>query len=84
MEQSCGALLFTLSKYGNLVLYPIHPATASDFRKAVYPSGNKSDPVDADVLLDFLLTHRGRLRSGGPILSRLVSCNSWWKIAVVW
>lgn len=47
VEQSRGALLFCLSKYGNLVLYPIHPATAKDFRKAVYPSGRKSDPADA-------------------------------------
>ena len=63
VEQSRGALLFALSKYDNLVLYPIHPAVANDFRKAVYPSGSKSDPVDADVLLDFLLTHRDRLRA---------------------
>jgi transposase len=66
VEQSRGALLFALSKYGNLVLYPIHPAAANDFRKAVYPSGRKSDPVDADVLLDFLLTHRDRLRLWRP------------------
>ena len=66
VEQSRGALLFALSKYDNLVLYPIHPAVANDFRKAVYPSGNKSDPVDADVLLDFLLTHRDRLRLWRP------------------
>src|SRR4030095_3871700 len=58
--------LFALSKYGNLVLYPIHPAAESAFRKAVYPSGRKSDPVDADVLLDFLLTHRDRLRLWRP------------------
>jgi len=32
VEQSRGALLFALSKYGNLVLYPIHPAAANDFR----------------------------------------------------
>jgi len=66
VEQSRGALLFALSKYGNLVLYPIHPAAANDFRKAVYPSGSKSDPVDADLLLDFLLTHRDRLRLWRP------------------
>jgi transposase len=66
VEQSRGALLFALSKYGNLVLYPIHPAAANDFRKAVYPSGTKSDPVDADLLLDFLLTHRDRLRLWQP------------------
>lgn len=66
LEQSRGALLFALSKYGNLVLYPIHPATAKDFRKAVYPSGSKSDPLDADVLLDFLIHHRNRLRVWQP------------------
>jgi transposase len=66
LEQSRGALLFTLSKYDHLVLYPIHPATASDFRKAVYPSGSKDDPLDADVLLEFLLKHRDRLRPWRP------------------
>jgi hypothetical protein len=66
VKQSRGALLFALSKYGNLVLYPIHPAAANDFRKAVYPSGSKSDPVDADLLLDLLLTHRDRLRLWRP------------------
>lgn len=66
LEQARGALLFGLSKYENLVLYPIHPATASDFRKAVYPSGSKDDPLDADVLLEFLLKHRDRLRAWRP------------------
>jgi transposase len=65
VEQS-RSLLFSLSKYENLVLYPIHPATAKDFRKAVYPSGSKDDPLDADVLLDFLLKHRDRLRVWRP------------------
>ena len=65
VEQSRG-LLFSLCKYENLVLYPIHPATAKDFRKAVYPSGSKDDPLDADVLLDFLLKHRDRLRVWQP------------------
>ena len=65
VEQSRG-LLFSLCKYENLVLYPLHPATAHDFRKAVYPSGSKDDPLDADVLLDFLLKHRDRLRVWRP------------------
>jgi hypothetical protein len=40
LEQSRGALLFTLSKYANLVLYPLHPRTTSCFRQAMYPSGS--------------------------------------------
>lgn len=66
LEQSRGALLSILSKYEQLVLYPIHPATASDFRKAVYPSGSKDDPRDAEVVLEFLLKHRDRLRAWRP------------------
>jgi hypothetical protein len=46
LEQSRGALLFTLSKYANLALYPIHPGTTSCFRQGMYPSGSKSDPLE--------------------------------------
>lgn len=66
LEQSRGALLFALSKYANLVLYPLHPATASRFRQALYPSGSKSDPLDADLQLELLLKHRDRLQAWRP------------------
>lgn len=66
LEQSRGALLFSLSKYDNLVLYPIHPATASSFRKALHPSGSKDDVRDADVQLELLLKHRDRLQVWKP------------------
>jgi transposase len=32
----------------------------------VYPSGSKDDPRDADVLLEFLIKHRDRLRAWRP------------------
>jgi Transposase IS116/IS110/IS902 family./Transposase. len=66
LEQSRGALLFTLSKYANLVLYPLHPRTTSCFREAMYPSGSKSDPLDADIQLDLLVKHRDRLQVWKP------------------
>ena len=66
LEQSRGALLFALSKYSNLVLYPLHPGTTSSFRQAMYPSGSKSDPLDADVQLDLLVKHRDRLQVWKP------------------
>lgn len=65
-EQSRGALLFALSKYANLVLFPIHPATASRFRQALHPSGSKDNRLDADVQLDLLLKHRDRLQAWQP------------------
>ena len=66
LEQSRGALLNLLSKYQQLVLFPVHPATVSRFRAALYPSGAKDDPKDADLLLDLLVHHRERLRRLEP------------------
>lgn len=66
LEQSRGALVYRLSKYPYLVLFPVHPATAAAFREAFYPAGAKDDPVDTSLLLDILLFHRGRLRRLDP------------------
>lgn len=66
LEQSRGALIYTLSKYPQLVLYPIHPKTSANYREAFYPSGAKNDPLDADLLLDLLRHHRDRLRPLRP------------------
>lgn len=66
LEQSRGPLFYALSRYDHLVLYPIHPSTSYAYRKAVHPSGSKSDPQDADILLDLLTLHRNRLRHFEP------------------
>jgi transposase len=62
LEQSRGALIFMLGKYEHLVLYPIHPNMLNHYRKSMYPSGAKSDPGDAALILDLLCTHTERLR----------------------
>jgi transposase len=66
LEQSHGALVFMLSQFANLHLYPIHPRAAAQFRAAFYPSGAKDDPVDADLLLDMLVLHRKHIRPLRP------------------
>ena len=66
LEQSRGALLFTLSQYEHLVLYPVHPGTLANFRQALCPSGAKDDPRDTDLLLTLLVQHRDRLRVWQP------------------
>jgi transposase len=66
LEQSRGALIFMLGKYAHLVLYPVHPNTLDHYRKSVYPSGAKSDPGDAALILDLLYTHTERLRPFEP------------------
>jgi transposase len=66
LEQKHGALVFMLGKYADLHLYPIHPRAAAQFRAALYPSGAKDDPVDADLLLDMLVLHRKHIRPLRP------------------
>jgi transposase len=66
VEQSRGALVYMLSKYPHLVLFPVHPTTAAGYRQTFAPSGAKSDPGDTESLLDLLLRHRERLRPLQP------------------
>jgi transposase len=66
LEQSRGALMFMLGKYAHLVLYPIHPNTVDHYRKSAFPSGAKSDPGDAALILDLLYRHAERLRPFHP------------------
>jgi hypothetical protein len=66
LEQSRGSLLFMLTKYAHLVLFPVHPTTLSDYRKGFRSSGAKSDPSDAGLLVDLLVRHREKLRRLNP------------------
>lgn len=66
LEQKRGALLYMLTQYQQLVLFPIHPGTLQQYRKAIHPSGCKDDPLDADLALELLTKHRDRLRRLNP------------------
>jgi transposase len=66
VEQVKGALVFMLSKYELLHLFPVPPAMSASMREALYPSGAKDDPRDAELLLDLLLKHRDKLRRLAP------------------
>jgi transposase len=66
LEQARGAVVAKLSKYAHLVLFPVHPNTLNNYRKAFYPSGAKSDPGDAELVLELLLTHQEKLRRLEP------------------
>jgi transposase len=62
LEQSRGALIYALSQYPWLVLYPINPKSLAKYRESLYPSRAKSDPADAVLLCEFLIKHQDRLR----------------------
>jgi transposase len=66
IEQSRGPLVFTLSKYEHLVIFPVHPTVLVNYRKSFRPSGAKDDPGDARLLLDIVTLHRDKLRRLNP------------------
>src|SRR5262249_26020916 len=66
VEQVKGALVCMPRKYECLHLFPVPSTMSAAMRKALYPSGAKDDPRDADLLLDLLVQHRERLRHLQP------------------
>lgn len=62
LEQVRGSLFYALMHYEFLLLYPIPPKALADYRPALYPSGSKDDPTDAQLLLEFLCKHPERFR----------------------
>ena len=66
VEQTRGALVYMLAKYECLYLFPVPSTMAAGMRGALYPSGVKDDPRDADLLLDLLLQHRDKLHRLTP------------------
>ena len=66
LEQSRGALMYALMQYEFLILCPINPAQLAAYRKALYPSGAKNDPGDAELAARFVREHIDRLRVWQP------------------
>jgi transposase len=66
LEQSRGAVIYALMNYDFLLLYPVPPKTLARYREAFVPSGAKSDPTDADLLLELIRAHSDRLRAWQP------------------
>lgn len=66
LEQSRGALMAGLAGHECLELYPLNPKQLASYRDAVYPSGSKDDPEDAELLALFLRDHQPRLRRWRP------------------
>lgn len=75
IEQSRGGLFHALMQYEHLILFPINPKQAANYRKALSCSGAKSDPADADMLARFVREHHDQLREwkGDTAETRLIS-----------
>ncbi len=66
IETSTGPLINALSEYAHVRIFPVNPLTLASYRKAFNPGGGKSDPVDADLIMQFLVHYRVQLRQLTP------------------
>jgi transposase len=66
IETSKGSLITALIEVGGFTIYPINPKQAARYREALHPTGSKSDPADAQLLVTFLMHHRDSLRALQP------------------
>lgn len=66
LEQTRGALIFALMQHEFLLLCPINPTQLAAYRRALYPSGSKSDPTDAELAARFLYEHSDQIRVWRP------------------
>jgi transposase len=65
-ELKKGPLIYALSRYNNLIIFPINPATVARYRKAFSLSGAKDDPGDAYLQTEILEKHMDKLKPIEP------------------
>jgi transposase len=65
-ELKKGPLIYALSQYRNLVLFPINPLSLAKYRRAFFLSGAKDDPGDAFLQTEMLEKHMDRLKPIEP------------------
>ena len=66
LEQARGGLIYALMSTDFLAIYPVNPQSLAKYRKALYPSGAKSDPADAELLGEMVRQNPGRFRAWVP------------------
>jgi transposase len=66
LEQARGGLIYALMSADFIEMYPINPQSLAKFRKALYPSGAKSDPADAELAEEMVRQNAERFRAWEP------------------
>jgi transposase len=74
IEQSKGAVINFLLGLDFVHVFRIHPNSLKNYRDALYPSGAKDDPTDAELLVQFARLHQDKIRPWVPdeVNSRLL------------
>lgn len=65
-ELKKGPLIYALSGYPHITLFPINPSAVAHYRKMFANSGAKDDPVDARLQADILRLYMHKLRPIEP------------------
>ncbi|MBN4063674.1 IS110 family transposase [Cardiobacterium sp. AH-315-I02] len=60
-ELKKGPLIYALSRYEHITIFPINPSTVARYRKAFTQSGAKNDPSDALIQTEILTLHMDKL-----------------------
>ncbi len=60
-ELKKGPLIYALSKYEHITIFPVNPSTVAKYRKAFSLSGAKNDPADAFIQVEILTLHMNKL-----------------------
>jgi len=66
LEQARGAVIYALLSADFVRLYPVNPQSLASYRKAYAPSGAKSDPADAMLLMEMVRNSPERFRVWKP------------------
>ena len=66
LEQARGGLIYALMSTDFLAIYPLNPQSLAKYRNALYPSGAKSDPADAELLGEMVRQNPERFRAWVP------------------
>jgi len=65
-ELKKGPLIYALSQYRHITIFPINPSTVAKYRKAFTNSGAKNDPSDALIQTEILTKHMDKLKPLTP------------------
>jgi transposase len=66
IEQSKGAVVNFLLGLDFVHIFRVHPMSLKNYRDALYPSGAKDDPTDAELILNFASLHQDKIRPWVP------------------
>ena len=66
LELNKGPIVYALQKYSFVTVFPIHGLTLARYRQAMFPSGAKDDPSDAELALDMMLHYPKKVKPLKP------------------